>query len=400
MLRISVKAQYRRKESPSVNETERSKAVDHTEVEDAVRKLRELVDEDPDRVVRIVEVLVELEGQAAYDCFEAAYLWAVSGAAGLRFDEVEIEIVEKRGPEILRSILQAHVDRRGTGDAGSAIRLVEKRPEKGDDADGECIEAGGQILNHRRERTRTINTTVGPVIVRRQTYGQRGLYSVAPLDGEMNLPSRGFSHMLSRRTVTQAARAPYEETGRTLKEMTGQRVSMASMLSLVAEAAADFEAFYRQRERGTSECALLVATVDGKGVPMRREAEKSGHGKRRRKGEKANRKKMATVAVVYEIDPYHRTVDEILGMTEVARGPRLVRTERPRPENKRAWASLSFGMDKMFGLVRDEMRRRDPQHRKRLFRIPCGYIGVMCRSDRGRGGRSGSRSRCESACDS
>jgi hypothetical protein len=97
---------------------------------------------------------------------------------------------------------------------------------------------------------------------------------------------------------------------------------------------------------------------------MRREVEKSAHGKRRRKGEKANRKKMATVAVVYEIDQYHRTVDEILGMTDVARGPRLVRTERPRPENKRAWASLCDGMDKMFDLVRDEMRRRDPEHRK------------------------------------
>lgn len=254
--------------------------------------------------------------------------------------------MERRGPEILRGILQAHIDRRGTGDVGRAIRLVGRETNAGSEGTGEHGEA--TQLTHRRERARRIATTVGPVDVNRLIYSQRGEESVAPLDASLNLPGRSFSHILSRKVVTQAARAPYGETARTLEETIGQHVSVASMLAFVEEGAVDFEAFCAQRRVEAGDCDLLVATIDGKGVPIRRQVERTAKRKRRRKGEKANRKKMACVAVVYEVDPHRRRVDEILEGSRSVRGPRLARTERPRPLNKREWASLTDGVEVVF----------------------------------------------------
>lgn len=361
MLRIRVNAEYADMEDPSVNERERTKAGLEPEGNGSGVCSCVTDGETSLLVMRIAEMLGAAEGVAAIESFVSALGWAILDSMNLSFDDVEKEIVERRGPEILRGVLQAHVNRRGTGDVGRAIRLVHAGAADGNGEEG----AGGTtVLSHRRERERRIVTTVGPIEVNRQMYGQRGEDSVAPLDEELNLPGRSFSYLLGRKIVTQAARAPYGETALTLEEMTGQHVSVASMLALVEEAAVDFDAFYGQRRVEPGTCKLLVATIDGKGVPIRREVDGKAKRKRRRKGEKANRKKMACVAVVYEVDPHRRTVDEILEGSGGVRGPRLVRTERPRPVNKRAWASLTDGVEGVFESVLAEMRRRDPEHCK------------------------------------
>lgn len=55
-----------------------------------------------------------------------------------------------------------------------------------------------------------------------------------------------------------------------------------------------------------TEGEILVATADGKGVPMRRPLEERMHRShpRRGKGEKANKKQMAYVGAVYSIDRF------------------------------------------------------------------------------------------------
>src|ERR1700674_4297497 len=79
---------------------------------------------------------------------------------------------------------------------------------------------------------------------------------------------------------------------------------------------------------------ILVATADGKGVPMRRPLEEQvRRGPRRVKGEKANKKQMAYVGAVYTIDRFRRTADEVLD--EIARRERA--TARPVPQHKQLW---------------------------------------------------------------
>jgi TolB-like protein len=112
---------------------------------------------------------------------------------------------------------------------------------------------------------------------------------------------------------------------------------------LVTRAAQDFEVFYPKRiewrppqETGS----ILVITVDGKGVVMRREdlrqatrqrAEGSRHKLQTRlsRGEKRNAKRMATVAAVYTLAPQVRTAEKSCAVWRPATRGSL-RSGRPR----------------------------------------------------------------------
>jgi hypothetical protein len=113
---------------------------------------------------------------------------------------------------------------------------------------------------------------------------------------------------------------------------------------------------------------LLVMSVDGKGVVMRhqdlREATRKAAEKSKRKlktrlsrGEKRNRKRMATVASVYEVDPHGRTAEQIMGLEERE-------TIRPKVRNKRVWASLRQSPGEVIEELFAEAQRRDPQHER------------------------------------
>ena len=88
-------------------------------------------------------------------------------------------------------------------------------------------------------------------------------------------------------------------------------------------------------------------SVDGKGVVMRiqdlreqtrKAAMKRKHkmGARLSKGEKRNAKRMATVAAVYTVEPFVRKPEDLVPQKDAVR----VEQPRPRPEQKRVWASL------------------------------------------------------------
>ena len=119
---------------------------------------------------------------------------------------------------------------------------------------------------------------------------------------------------------------------------------------------------------------LVVLTADGKGVVMRREAlleatrraaeaEEHKMDKRLSKGEKKNRKRMATVAGVYTILPNPRTPEDILSDLAPVR---LVESEqeRPRPQDKRVWASLIKTQEMVLREAFEEAHRRDPHRLK------------------------------------
>jgi hypothetical protein len=88
---------------------------------------------------------------------------------------------------------------------------------------------------------------------------------------------------------------------------------------------------------------------------------------RRTKGQKANRKRMATVATVFSRVPWIRTPQQVVDSLF-----RLVPTDAtkaatappPRPENKRVWASLLKGKSAVIDEVAAEVARRDPANVK------------------------------------
>src|SRR5438876_429709 len=110
--------------------------------------------------------------------------------------------------------------------------------------------------------------------------------------------------------------------------------------------------------------AFCPLAVDGKGIPMIK-PEGGQRAVRLTKGQKANRKKMATVAAVFIRAAWIRTPQQVVESL-FRREPttRAGESPPPRPEHKRVWASLIKGKAAVIGEVAAEVLRRDPQGHK------------------------------------
>jgi hypothetical protein len=142
---------------------------------------------------------------------------------------------------------------------------------------------------------------------------------------------------------------------------------------IVIDAAVDFESFYTQHTRRLDPKSgpLLIASVDGKGVPMVKSSP-AGHKVRLGRGEKRNKKRMSTVGAVFTQQPNVRTpeavVESLFEESPEAQRPKCYH----RPEQKRVWASLLSGKDAFMAQVQAEMVRRDPQHKKHWLGVTDG----------------------------
>ena len=279
--------------------------------------------------------------------------------------------LEQRGRELLRQLLQAHLAARGPGDAVGPVHDAQgvERPE-------------------RRWHARQLETVFGTVEVDRVGYGRAGEDSLHPLDGQLNLPPERYSLEVRRRVAQETAKGSFDEARRTLESYTGAEVPKRQMEQLVMRAAQDFEAFYDAR-RGESAGAsaeassVLVITVDGKGVVMRKEdlraatrraAVKRQHKLRWRlsKGEKRNSKRMATVAAVYTVAPFVRTPEEFLRSLAPLESRDLKQAPRPRPVAKRVWASLEKDPSEVIEEAILEAQQRDAEQQKRWIALVDG----------------------------
>jgi hypothetical protein len=291
------------------------------------------------------------EQTTAVDAFEELERYLAQAAqTGLSLSEIECGS-ERRGRELLRLALQAHIDARGDGDVGDAI--VASLPE------------GAVRLGYKRRHTRTLLTLFGEVRVTRVGYGAPGRQAIHPLDRQLRLPARIYSYEYQRRLMRTVVCSPFDEAIALIAEMTGTSVPKRAAEQLVSEAALDFDAFYAQRAAADVRPArgeFLVAAIDCKGIPMVK-PEAALRVVRRGKGQKANKKRMATVAAVYNQAPRVRTVQEVLDSL-FCTGQRPERPPRPRPGHKRVWASLIADKDTFIDDVQAEMKRRDPRRRR------------------------------------
>ncbi len=271
---------------------------------------------------------------------------ASSGTLQLPLHEIESQ-QQTKGREVQRLLLQAHIERRGDGDVGPALLVSQQ--------------AGSVLYTHRRLRTRSLKTIFGPVEIHRMGYSRDGAPSIYPLDQTLTLPARSFSYELQRRLVKAAVQNPFHESVETVADFTGVSVPKRSLEKILRDAALDFDAFYQQRAPMPADGSILVAAVDGKGIPM----VKPGGAQpsvRLTKGQKANKKRMATVAAVFTRAPWVRTPEQVVeSLFRIERQTPAAGQTPPRPENKRVWASLLKGKTAVMKEVAQEMQRRDPQ---------------------------------------
>jgi len=299
---------------------------------------------------------------ASRELFSAMESYLMSkDARNLTHSELEREL-EKRGLELMRSLLQAHLDVRGPGEAVG--------PVEGSD---------GVVREQERLHERGLETIFGEVQVQRLGYGAEGVDSLHPLDADLNLPAELYSHEVRRRVGEEVAQGSFAATVKHLHDHTGAHVGRRQVEELTARAAQDFDHFYEEREGDASRArdrsgSMVVISADQKGVVMRRQdlreatrkrAEATQHkmATRLSRGEKRNSKRMATVAAVYTVAPHVRRPEDIVSV--MAPQNEREKPNRPRPENKRVWASVEKEPEQVIKEAIREAWRRDPQRKKR-----------------------------------
>ncbi len=304
-------------------------------------------------------------------------------ARQMNHSELEREM-EEMGRNMLRKMLQAHLDLRQPGQAVEPVRDAEGRP-----------------LEPTAVHERSVESIFGTVEVTRTGYRGEGTASLHPLDGELNLPPEKYSLEVRRRAAIEASKGSFDEGVKALEMYTGAHVPKRQFEELVKRAAQDFDAFHAQRQTALPGVALadadpvtgsiLVLTVDGKGVVMLpedlREPTQRAAAARAKTftarlggGRRLHAKRMASVAAIYTVAPFPRTPEQILpesprlASRSLGEGRRETGPERPRPEHKRVWASLAQSPQEVIGEMFAEAARRDPDRQKRWVALVDGNL--------------------------
>lgn len=277
---------------------------------------------------------------------------------GQRIDQVERELFG-RLLALGHTLLQAFVASQGDGDAGVSLETADGRPVR-------------RLKGKRRRRYLSI---FGELSIRRYVYAAREGQKVerAPLDERLGLPAGEFSYVLEDWLGRLCVKESFHEAVGDLRAWLGVAPSERAAEQMNQRMAQHVERFGLERPAppADEEGEILVATADGKGVPMRRPLEERiRRGPRRTKGEKANKKQMAYVGAVYTIDRFRRTADEVV--EEVARNERAA--DRPAPQQKRVWAEMTQvregascpGRQRLFAEMAIACQHRDPRHKKTL----------------------------------
>jgi hypothetical protein len=190
-------------------------------------------------------------------------------------------------------------------------------------------------------------------------YGE-GKIEAVPLEAHLNLPERAYSYLLQQWSQAFAVHDAYGEVVGKLGDLLHVGTTVRTLEHVNREAAQDVAGFRETApppEPATGE-TVVVAAVDGKGVPICRDTPAASVGRHRRpKGEKANKKKMACVGAVYTIRPFRRTVDEVLD--EVLR--HQAQQQRPIPQHKHVQANLLGGKEATFPWMAQEVAARNPE---------------------------------------
>ncbi|MEV8548171.1 ISKra4 family transposase [Streptomyces sp. NPDC051572] len=302
----------------------------------------------------------------AFECLTSTL--AAPQAAALAHHELE-ELVETKGRELLRLLLQDHFDLR-------AAREREQIQERLLAGNTEVVRGVDGLVRPHREsgHSRKLACLFGTVTVTRTAWRQKGLVNVHPADVELSLPAGRHSFGLRRLAVLEAVRGSYDQATAAIEDRCGKVLGKRQAELLVVAAAVDVDDFYRCTiPLPSTATTALVMQVDGKGVVMRPEALRpatlkahlnSRHALRTRlaPGEKPHRKRMATLACVFDADPAPRRPHDVIAPPEGR--STLARTPRSGPRAHRKWltASLVQTPEQVIAAAFDQAAARDRDH--------------------------------------
>ncbi|WP_246576840.1 ISKra4 family transposase [Actinospica durhamensis] len=269
------------------------------------------------------------------------------------------ERIAARGREVMRQMLQDHLDLR-------SIREPRRSEVTGTD----------RVARRRIEpgHARLLATVFGTVSVTRIAYRALGASNLHPMDAGLNLPGERASFGLRKLAAIEAVRGSFDDAKTAIERATGTRIGKRQIEQLTERAAVDIEAFYRQAPAAAATAGhLLVLSFDGKGIVMRPEhlraatvkaaAAKGGNAMRTRlaSGEKNGRKRMAVLATVYDAKPAVRTVEDVIAGDT---GAEHERQPGPKAVGKWLTGSVTDNAQTVISDAFDQAEQRDPHHQR------------------------------------
>jgi hypothetical protein len=220
---------------------------------------------------------------------------------------------------------------------------------QGDGDVGETVEMpdGREAQRLPEPHRRTYQSIFGPFTLLRYVYGTREGQRIdfVPLDARLELPEGEYSYVLQDWAGTLCVENAFGRTAETLRAILGLSLPVDSLERMSRKMGESVEGFRASLEKppAKEEGEILVVTADGKGIPMRRPADQRPVGARRKKGEKANKKQMATIGCVYTVDPKHRTPEDVVEALFRERPTRRPNeTVEPVAQHKSVWSSLTY----------------------------------------------------------
>lgn len=219
---------------------------------------------------------------------------------------------------------------------GEFLRLA------GDGAMGDTLTlpTGEEVRRLDKRHERRYVSIFGTFRLQRAVYGSREGQKIefVPLDNRLDLPSSAFSYVLQNWDQSLCVEQAFGQGAKTIERILGFKQSVDSLEHMNQEMAQGVTDFMMTRPAPESPGDIVVASADQKGIVMRRQADDPPAKGHRTKGDKASRKRMATVGTVYTVDRYRRTPEEVVAA--LFRDAPEPATDRPKPYDKDVWASL------------------------------------------------------------
>jgi hypothetical protein len=226
-----------------------------------------------------------------------------------------------------------------------------------------AVEVDGVSYRYKRSSQRGYVSLFGEVQIKRAYYVSEEYGGLCPLDAALSLPERCYSESVQERLSELNVWVPQDHSLALVERWLGLKIAKGSLQNSSSDQALYVADYYQQRSvsAAPAQDSILVASADGKGIPMTR-ADSPPVQARRSKGSKKTAKKEAIVTAVYSVAPYQRDSQDILRalLPDEAEAPQPA-VERPLPSHKQAFGTLDGKTAALTHLAQQVARREQPQ---------------------------------------
>jgi hypothetical protein len=227
-----------------------------------------------------------------------------------------------------------------------------------------AVEVQGVSYRYKWRSERRYISLFGEVRVKRAYYLSEEYGGLCPLDATLSLPERSYSESVQERLSELNVWLPQDHSLALVERWLGLKIAKGSLQNSASEQSLYVADYYQQLPvtAAPAQDSILVASADGKGIPMTR-TDSPPDQARRSKGAKKTAKKEAIVTALYSVAPYVRDSQDIVRalLPDEAESPQPA-AKRPLPSHKQVFGTLDGKTAALTHLAQQVARRDQPQY--------------------------------------